>query len=73
MLEGMIQTPLLVRKDSDVELRMRRRASQGGRTASGWGPQLLCAGESTTRDSFSAGGGDDAGCVELVQNKNKPQ
>jgi len=25
------------------------------------------------RDSFSAGGGDDAGCVELVKNKNKPQ
>ena len=34
--------------------------------------QLLCAGEST-RDSFSAGGGDDAGCVELIKNKNKPQ
>ena len=45
MLEGMIQTPLLVWKDSDVELRLRWRASQGGRTASGWGPQLLCGGK----------------------------
>jgi len=27
----------------------------------------------TTRDSFSAGGGDDAGCVKLIKNKDKPQ
>ena len=37
------------------------------------GGRSCCAGESTTRDSFSAGGGDDADCVELVKDKSKPR
>ena len=69
MLEEMIQTPLLVRMlNCACAEEPRREEGQplvGGRSC--------CAGESTTRDSFSAGGGDDAGCVELIKNKNKPQ